>query len=214
MYKINNISVYIFNWKKVTNNSLKLYDKIKPILNDISIINCDETQKIDGSIQLDDSHYYGSQYNTAIKHVKSGNILCVIVGDNIPDNNFERIFTSALNTFNSYNVGVYAPHDKRSYHQTTLEKYTNNLFKVENTDCGFWFINPLIVSTLKNIDYTVSKYGWGIDSLTINYAKKHRFLVLRDYSISTDQLDHTCGYDESNAVIGMKYLTEQFNSIK
>ena len=214
MYSVDSISVYIFNWKNVTDNSLKLYEKIKPIISNTTIINCDETRPIDGSIHLDDSHYYGSQYDHAIKDITPGNILCVIVGDNIHDNNFEAIFNSALSTFNSYNVGIYAPHDKRSSHQNVIARYINTLFNVENTDCGFWFIHPDLVSKLRDVDYSISRYGWWIDKLTISYAKRHNFLVLRDYLVSTDQLDHTCGYPQSEAMLAATGLLEQFNSIK
>jgi hypothetical protein len=214
MYSLDRISVYIFNWKKVTNNSLKLYEKIKPVVNDTTIINCDETRPINGSIQLDDSHYYGSQYNHAIKDVKGGNILCIIVGDNICSDNFNEIFNSAVKTFNSHKVGVYAPHDKRSTHQAVISKYIDNLFNVKNTDCGLWLIHPYIVSKLRDIDYSVSKYGWGIDFYTIKYAKKHNFLVLRDFSVSTDQLDYTCGYSYSLAKSTIVFLREQFELIE
>jgi hypothetical protein len=202
MYTLDNISVYILNWKKVSNNSLILYDKIHPIIENTCIINCDESLIIKDNIphiQLDDSHYYGSQYNHSIKHVKDDNILCVIVGDNIPNNNFSEIFQSALKTFNSINVGVYAPHDKRSVHQTKLKNISENLYNVSTTDCGFWFIHPKIVKKLKNIDYNISKYGWGIDVITAKEAVKQKFLVVRDYSIETDQLDHTQGYDAVKA---------------
>jgi len=213
-YTLDDISVYILNWKKVTNNSLKLYEKISPIIKNTIIINCDEFTKLDNNIphiQLDDSHYYGSQYDHAIKHVKNNNIFCVIVGDNITDNNFNKIFNSALDTFNNYNVGVYSPHDNRSPHQSRGEQINKNLYDVINTDCGFWFINPLLVKKLKNINYNISKYGWGIDIITIKEARKQNLLVLRDYSVETDQLDHSCGYDNSKAEIGLIELEKEYN---
>ena len=38
MFTLDNISVYILNWKKVTNNSLKLYENISSIISDVTII--------------------------------------------------------------------------------------------------------------------------------------------------------------------------------
>jgi len=214
MYSLDKLSVYIFNWKKVTDNSLKLYENIKPIVKNTTIINCDESRPIANSIQLDDSHYYGSQYNHAIKHVINGNILCLIVGDNISNNNFQLLFDTAIKTFNSHNVGVYAPNDRRSYHQGVMTQYSNSLFNIENTDCGFWFIHPDIVSRLRSIDYSKTKYGWDIDKLTIEFSRKQGMLVLRDYSIHTDQLDHTCGYDRWEAVKYASELQEEFKLIE
>jgi hypothetical protein len=70
MYTLNDLSVYIFNWKKVTENSLQLYKKISDIVKDTTLINCDEHFKPKNKVkhvQLDDSYYYGSQYDVAIK---------------------------------------------------------------------------------------------------------------------------------------------------
>jgi len=214
MFTLDNISVYIFNWKKVNNNSLKLYKNISSIINDTCIINSDEKYTLEDNIkyiQLDDSHYYGSQYNHAIKNVKENNIFCCITGDNLCDNNFLKIFQSAINTFNEFCVGVYAPNDKRSPHKARMTKIKYNLFNVGNTDCGFWFIHPKIVEKLKNLDYSISKYGWGIDVITIQEAKKSGLLVIRDYSIETDQLDHSCGYNHKDAMVGWKLLEQIYN---
>lgn len=199
MYSVENIHVYIFNWKKVSHNSMLLYEKIKNYVKHITIINSDENFIIHEDIrhiQLDDSHYYGSQYQHAIQDIQSNHIFCVIVGDNISDNNFKIIFDKAINAFNNNKIGVYAPNDKRSPHKRQLEHIHGALYNVVNTDCGFWFIHPIIVSHMKKLDYSISKYGWGIDLLTISETRKKNFFVARDYSVSTDQIDHSCGYDQ------------------
>jgi hypothetical protein len=187
--------VYILNWKKVTANGRILQERITPVVKNTYVINCDEHSVFDSnSIQLDDSHYYGSQHNHAIKHVPEGAILCIIVGDNIPDNNFEELFQKAIGAFNTLEIGVYSPNDKRSPHRGRGACVAGTLYDVPNTDCGFWFIHPAVVATLRGIDYNITKYGWGIDVITIKEARKQGRLVLRDYSVSTDQLDHVCSY--------------------
>jgi len=202
MYTFDDIYVYIMNWKKVNANSLQLYKAIQPIVHNTWMINCDENWTLDSSvqhIQLDDSHYYGAQFNTAILHIPDNKIFCIIVGDNIPDNSFSTIFSSALDALNAGKIGVYAPYDKRSVHQKIVNTYKDMIYHVQNTDCGFWFIHPKIYMRMRNIDYTISKYGWGIDIIIIQEAKKSGMLVVSDHSISTDQIDHTCGYDIAEA---------------
>jgi hypothetical protein len=216
-FTLNDIIVYIFNWKKVTDNSLKLYEKISPIIKDTCIVNCDETRTLDASIQhiqLDDSCYYGSQYDHAIKHVKENNIMCCIVGDNIHDNDFNKIFNSAIYAYNTVNAGVYAPNDKRSMHTTKLEHIKDELYDVITTDCGFWFIHPKIVKKLKNINYNVSRFGWGVDTITITESRKQGLLVMRDYSTETDQVDHSCGYDAGVAYRDMKKLERVYKKLR
>ena len=209
MFTLDDIYVYILNWKKVSVNGLKLYQNIAPIINNTIMINCDEYMPLTDDIthiQLDDSHFYGSQFNHAIKHVKDGAIMCVIVGDNIPDNDFEKIFQNALDTFNNYNTGVYSPNDKRTAHQGRDGRFIGELYNVPNTDCGFWFIHPKIISRLRKLDFTLSKYGWGADTVVILEARKQNLLVLRDYSVETDQLDHNVGYNSQKAAAGQTVL--------
>jgi hypothetical protein len=202
-YTRNEMSVYILNWKKVSTNSLALYENIKPIIPHTYIINCDETMTLPSTIQhvqLDDSYYYGGQFDSAIKHVAPGHLFCLIVGDNVSENNFETIFDSAICAFNNFRIGVYAPNDKRSVHTVTLKQIYGQLYDVVNTDCGFWFISPSIVHTLRIIDYhSATRLGWGIDRIFIKEARRRHLLVVRDYSIETDQLDHTTNYNQENA---------------
>ena len=104
MYTLDDIFVYIFNWHKVNQNSLLLYEKIIPIIKNTCIINCDENlilNKTIKHIQLDDSCYYGSQYNYAINNVESNCIFCVIAGDYNVSPDYHIFFNSALKAFNN-----------------------------------------------------------------------------------------------------------------
>jgi hypothetical protein len=216
MFTLDDIDVYIMNWKKVNENSLQLYNAIRPIVSHTTIINCDEHWSLDPSIQhiqLDDSCYYGSQFNTAIKHTRANALLCILVGDNQCEHDFSTIFRSVLRAFNTHKIGVYAPHDKRSTVQKVLRKYRGSLYHVKNTDCGFWCIHPNIHGTMKRLDYTISKYGWGIDVSMCKEAKRRGMLVVRDNSIEIDQLDHTCGYDRAAAAKDYYNMLHAYNSI-
>jgi len=219
MYTLDDISVYIFNWKKVTSSSIKLYEIIHKIIKDTTIINCDETTILYDTtikhIQLDDSAFYGSQYNTAIKDVTPGKILCIIVGDNLITTKFKEIFISAVNAFNEHNIGIYGPFDKRTDCQDKLQRLFMNVFEVSKTDLGYWFINPTIVSKLKDIDYnTISNFGWGIDIITAVEARKQGYHVVIDWDYETDQLDHTTNYDQGIAIQELHELEKVYYSMQ
>ena len=217
MYQVEDISVYILNWKKVSQNTVKLIENIKNHIADITIINCDDSFKFEDSIktiELDDSHYYGSQYEHAILDIKDNKILCVIVGDNISLNDFYEIFKNSIEIFNKYKIGVYAPNDKRSFHVEKNDMIEENIFNVNNTDCGFWFINPEIVKNLKELKYsTLSPFGWGIDTITIKESLRLGYKVIRDYRVSTDQLDHTTNYNTDNATRGAELLMSEYEKL-
>lgn len=216
-YTRDSIQLYIFNWKKVNENSIKLYNNAIKHIKNVKIINCDENYKFDkhiNRIELNDSYYYGGQYNTAIKDVGSDKILGIIVGDTV-DVNFEQLFINMLDTFNTYDTGIYTINDKRSPHKKILGTVNEakKLKLVLNTDCGIWFINPLIHQRLKNIDYhTMSHLGWGIDIITIKECNKQKKLVIRDYSLECDQIDHTMNYNGREATKQMNKLFDYYNN--
>ena len=215
MYTLDDIAVYIFNWKKVSTNSLLVYNNIIKVIKNTTIINCDESLILESSIkhiQLDDSHFYGSQYEHAIRDVKIGSIFCVIVGD-IIINDVEILFNKALHTFNTIHTGIYSPNDLRSPHTELYENINGSLYNVPNTDCGLWFIHPSIILKIKNLKYSISKYGWGIDILTINEARKQDLFVLRDMSIKVDQLSHETNYLYDNAVAGIKLIENEYEKL-
>ena len=57
-FDFSSISVYIFNWKKVSDNVEQLYPRIQSIVQDVTIINSDEFYVFPSemrTIQLDDS---------------------------------------------------------------------------------------------------------------------------------------------------------------
>jgi hypothetical protein len=216
LYTLDDIQVYILNWHKVTDNVWILYNEVLKVMKNVTIINCDENRKFQSnvrSIQLDDSHFYASQFQHAIRDVKPGSIFCVIVGDNIPKNNFVDIFDSALYTFNSTKVGVYSPNDKRSCWKEPLQNIKGKLYDICNTDCGFWFIHPDIVSSMRNFNFSISKFGWGIDAIVIEQARRKGMLIVRDYSVETDQLNHNCNYDSKIADSGANTVIAEYNRV-
>ena len=166
-------------------------------------------------ISLNDTYYYGGQYQTAIRNVEENKIFCVVVGDTT-NIDFKILFNNAINAFNNYNIGIYSPNDLRSVHKTRYEKIENTqLYQVKNTDCGIWFIHPHVVKNLRHINYfEISNYGWGIDIITILESKKHDLLIVRDYSIETNQLDHSTNYNQNLAKTQMLKLLEHYLTIK
>ena len=213
VFDLNSISVYIFNWKKVSDNTRLLYDRIKNTLPDITVINSDEnyvfpiTMK---TIQVDDSYYYGKQYNTAIKNIPEGKILCIIVGDVSPDTDFQLTFTNSLLSFNLHNAGIHAPNEVHTSHSTRFEHIADQIYRVPNTDCTFWMIHPDVVKAMRNIDYTISNFGWGVDVITIHYATLQGYLTLRDYAVDIHQIRKGTGYSIEIAEVQLEALKKSY----
>ena len=190
MVSIEDIYVYIFSWKKVTPNAVALWKAISPHFPHTHFINCDETvpaESLDVStdriLQLDDSYYYGGQFETALKATPPDKILACVVGDVDPSADWGSIATKAVAAFNTGPVGVYAPNVYYTWHTAKGTHHWGDLYDVPNTDCTCWFIHPDALRILRRIPlFATSNLGWGIDHICIKEARRQGLLVARDYS--------------------------------
>jgi hypothetical protein len=66
---------------------------------------------------------------------------------------------------------------------------------------------------MKNFKYSISKYGCGINIITIREARKQDLFVLRDMSIEVDQLNYNTDYSTDIADDGMKLIEDEYNKL-
>jgi hypothetical protein len=220
MFSHDDIYVYIFSWKRVSNQSPDLFRAVKKAFSNTTFINCDEHMSvpvdITPCIQRDDTYYYGGQFETAIRDCPPGKILCCIVGDVDASAPWEAIRDNCLITMNTGRAGIYAPNVDWTPHIARGSQWIGPLFHVPNTDCTCWFIHPAIVDTLRPIEYmTLSNIGWGIDTIAIEEAKKRTLVIVRDYSTLVRQ-PKSRGYSGEEGIAGMKrimaYYSEYYTS--
>lgn len=213
MYTIDDVYVYIFSWKKVTENVKPLYKNVVERFPNTTIINCDENENfLAREIHLDDNYYYGGQFETAIRDVPKGKIFGVIVGDVFPNADWEKIAKHCVAAFNTEQVGIYAP-DVNTIHSKRLNNLWDDLWSVDNTDCTCWFMDPAIVSRLASIPYyRMANLGWIIDMMFIEESKKMNKYVVRDYAVRVEQPPGS-GYSYKEALNKSIVLRQLYGSI-
>jgi hypothetical protein len=209
MFSKDSVFIYIFSWKKVTENAKQLYSNISAVCPNTWFINCDENIQITdipNVIQLDDSYYYGGQFETAIKHIPKGNILGCVVGDVTPEAPWETIIANAINSFNTKKVGIYAPNVDYTWHTSRKQHLWESLYEVENPDCTCWFIPPHVYSLISILPYKKeANLGWGIDHICCSEARRNKLYVARDYSVTIYQPRGTA-YNSQLAAVQMVNL--------
>ena len=213
MFLPENISLFIFSWKHVTQNAIALYHAIQPHFPNCTLINCDENVTLPAEIRhitLDDSYYYGGQFDTAVKHTPSNHILACIVGDVNPNANWLSIRNKMLHALNDESVGIYAPDVDYTAHTQQGPLLTGSLYHVHNTDCTAWFLHPTVMKRLRTIPYrAITNLGWGIDTICIRESRKNGLHVVRDYSEKVLQPQGT-NYDKPEAFRQMYALEEYY----
>jgi hypothetical protein len=193
------IYTYVFSWKKVFKNALKIYNEVSKVFPNVYFIDCDETtgKTFPNQIKLTNKQYYGSQFETAINHIPENAILGIVVGDiKINYTDWNNVYKNLTDTFMTYDIGVYAPFEKRTGWMKSKGTLSNkNLHNTNNTDCTVWFLHPDIVTVAKKLDIPKkSPYGWGIDLVLCNYAIHKGKYVVYDTSVEVSNPKGT-GYD-------------------
>jgi hypothetical protein len=210
------VFLYIFSWKKVTDSAKNLYMNVASACPNTWFINCDETvtiTDIPNVIQLDDSYYYGGQFETAMHHAPKGKIVGCIVGDVTPEAPWSTILNSAVAAFNTGKVGIFAPNVDYTWHTRRNQHLWSTLYEVENTDCTCWFIGPNVLSLISSLPYKqVSNLGWGIDIICCEESRRIGLYVARDYSITIYQPRGTA-YNKQLANIQMNNLTKLYTEL-
>jgi hypothetical protein len=216
MFSLNDISFYIFCWKKVVANSCKLYEEIKQVCPNVTIINSDETQPLDSakydSIQLDDSDYYGSQLQTAIKATPSGKILACLTGDIELGGNWAAILGNVVKYINMGNIGIVAPKINGSEWQEKKALVVDDLWAVDHCDRICWFIHPQIWGNLGALEFKqLSNFGFAIHKVFTLECYAHNMISVCDYSQGLTHPDGS-GYNRDEANQQMNALLNSYNS--
>lgn len=203
MFTLSDVHMYIFCWKKVVANSRELYSRISKVCPNTVLVNCDENtafvQDEVRHIQLDDSHYYGGQFEAAIGATPKGAIFSCLTGDVSPDADWATIFDKAVAAFNTGKVGVFAPNVDYTYWTKKKRALWDELWEVENTDCTVWFIHPSIIDVMRPIPFKkLCNLGWGTDTVVNIECNTQNLLIARDYSV-TVMHPHETGYDQPSA---------------
>jgi hypothetical protein len=217
MYSADDIYIYIFSWKRVSHQSPDLYRAVATAFPHVYFINCDEhftpPTDIPHVIQLDDSYYYGGQFQSAIQHIPNGKILCCITGDVHPDGNWKLLRDHAVTALNTGKIGVYAPNVDYTSHTGRSAYLWDNLYTVPNTDCTCWFLHPSIVAFLRCVPYMeLSNMGWGIDVIFIREAEQRKLLVARDYDILLIQ-PKSRGYSSEEGHKGYRRILDYYSGL-
>lgn len=213
-----NIIIYILSWKKVTLNSLEIHKNISKIHDNVFIINCDENfiSKENHIINCDDSYYFTKQIYKCIEHCVKyfpNFYIMTITGDISHVANWKNILQRCMYGFENLNAGVIAPNVDYTAWNTRCKKNIDNFWIVENTDCTVWCLHPLVYEFLLIFDIrNINKYGWGIDWILIDFAKKLGFNILRDYNNNIKHPKST-GYESKEAKNEFKKLKDLYHKI-
>lgn len=179
-----NIKPFIFCWKDQVGNVIEIEKQLGKIFNNVSVINSNGYPKKNHWINLPDDSMFTKQFLHAIDNFNE-DFLFHIQGD-IKYDKWDQFIQDAKTDFERYNWGIYAADlDNTPWkaENVNYSKLNEHLSCVYTTDTNVWIIHKDIVNIFKNlkIDWSVSNYGWGLDTILSAICYKNNRRVIRNY---------------------------------
>ena len=197
-----NIIAYIFSWKGQYNNTIELEHQLSKHL-PVVVINSDENNTKDHWITLNDSCYFSDQFKRAILEFDNKYDALWHIQSDVSFSNWELILSSAIELYNKYNWGIYAPNVIDSFYipsRTDVFELEKNISVVGTPDCSSWIIHKDFIEEMKKYLYLMDNnhYGWGWDLLLSAFSHLKARPVIRDYNYTVNHPAST-GYKKNEA---------------
>ena len=194
----------IFSWKGQYENAIKLQEQLSNILTNVIVINSDDDNTKDGWIDIGNECYFSDQFKTALNLFDDTkyDALWHIQADASYDD-WSSILTSAIESFDIYNWGVFAPNVNDTYYiseKTDISTLSGNLKLVATPDNTCWIVHKDYINMMKdNLDLMDNNIlGWGWDLLICAFSHIDNRYVIRDYSFEIKHPTST-GYMKDQA---------------
>ena len=150
------IQSFVFNWRNQLDSTLAIESSLKHLIEDVSVINSDESIKNKGWVNLREDAYFSDQFSKALELHDGKSHLLHIQGD-VSYNNWDTLLSDAEYYINEYRAGIYYP-------KVLNTVWGNNNFALINeistehdninlVTCGdetVWFIHPEIIKCFKD----------------------------------------------------------------
>jgi hypothetical protein len=205
------IQPFIFNWKGQYEKTSEKEKQLNRIITNTKVINSDEQLFKPAWHNIGEQAYFSRQFQTAID-LFDADVFFHVQGD-ASYHNWVGVLAHAVKYFPTYNWGIYAPNVDYTYHVASrvninsLSCKDKHLHVVSCTDCTCWLIHKDIITMFRkrNIDLSISTYGWGIAVIFSALSFICNRPVLRDYNHTVIHPGGT-GYPKGEAMTQMHRL--------
>lgn len=196
---------FIFNWRGQFEKACRTESQLREIFDRVIVINSDESHTRPGWVDIGEGSFFAAQFFTAVD-LFDGDMLLHIQADASHDD-WAGVVARALDTFEVYRWGVFAPHVDFSNWNPARADIVSRLFPDHNlrlvacTDCTCWIIHRDMLDQLlerKDALFFDNKYGMGIDITLASLSYLNGRPVIRDYA-HTIAHPRTRGYSTDEA---------------
>lgn len=207
------VQPFIFNWTGQFEKVCKIEEQLNKIFDNVVVINSDENNTKTGWINLGNDAYFSEQFKKALElYDRNNKVLLHIQGDTEYDN-WESLVHDALNYFDQYEWGIYAPDIANIWYTNeyadinSIESSHNNIKMCACTDETVWFIHSDIIKDFDNRNlldaFVNNKMGWGWDLVICSLSFLMGRPVIRDYN---HYIEHKLGTNYNKEVAAQEMV--------
>lgn len=202
------IHCFIFNWPGQTARAQETEKQLAKINYKITVVNCDPDYQPQHWINIDPQAHFTQQWLAACEQF-DGDIMFHVQAD-ATSTQWQEIFQEALQDYQKYRWGIYAPNVDYTWYDSSRADVLNvklpddHLRLVNNPDCTVWFLHNDIINAFKSLawDWNFNKFGWGVDLILCASSYLQKRPVIRNYKYTVAHPQGT-GYNSQQAELEM-----------
>jgi hypothetical protein len=182
------IAVVIVSWPEFEQKACEIAAEIGPQADTLLVLHDGPRGQSAGNagdwIQFPSGSYFGPKFEWAIKNINA-DVLLLIVADTWSEN-WGGLVERCCSSFSSdADIAVWAPVIDETWWNTekiliNTEIRDDGLQDVIAVDSIVWAISSPIMAEMKKLDYSDSRFGWGIEVTCAAIARCSGKLVVRD----------------------------------
>jgi hypothetical protein len=195
----------VISWPDFEASAEEIAASIRPFVDRLDIAhNSSEglrRHSMSNVMEFGEQAHFGEKFSWAVQECESDVLLFIVADTAYPDWRFlvERCKTA----FDSLpNCGIWAPQVDETFWKPDVVRLGGslggNLSAVSAVDSIVWAISRPVIDAMRTLDYTKSKFGWGIDVAAAAYAHSLGLLVSLDEGVLVQHRRGT-SYDISTA---------------
>lgn len=202
------INCFIFNWPGQTVKAQQTEKQLLQLNYQVTVINCDDQYQPQHWINIDSQAYFTQQWLAACERF-DGDIMFHVQAD-ATSTQWQEIFQEALQDYQKYQWGIYAPNVDYTWYDPSRADVANvklsdsHLKLVNNPDCTVWFLHKDVINAFKSLqwDWSFNKFGWGVDLILCASSYLQKRPVIRNYKYTVAHPQGT-GYNSQQAELEM-----------
>lgn len=182
------VGIAIISWPEFEEQALKIESEVSAVANKVVVLHDGLQEKSlykpDRWIVFPAESYFGPKFEWAINNLDTDVLLFIVADTSCGD--WRELVRGCREAFSSdHEIAVWAPFIEETWWNSekialALREGDTGLEDVIAVDSIVWAVTSQIACEARKLDYSLSRFGWGIEAVCAALARRSGKLVVRD----------------------------------